>query len=122
MEPTNTVVYYFESAPYFTYARTICPRCQTPYTMFIRGYFKEMMEHFILHDFPFITEDYPPETLVHGFEEVYQVKELPEHALTTRLDNEVKHLGEILETIPDDLLWAELTDPEQPHKLPESWL
>lgn len=121
LHPTNTIVFFFECQPWFSYGQNICPACATSARLFFRESHDEYMEYFIIHDFHFETEDFASEETVTAFERVYHLQELLQIPITARLELEIQNLHTILANVPDDLLLDQFTDPMPPKQRPETW-
>lgn len=121
LAPTNTVIYYYECQPWFSYGATICPRCQTSARLFFPDQLNDYMAFFIVGDFAFITEDFAPEGLVTAFERVFELKPLAETNLTPRMEREIGELGDWLSNAPDEWIHAMFEEPAPPKERPESW-
>lgn len=121
LDASNTVIYYFENQPWFSFGQAMCPQCGQTARLFWRENHQEYMEYFILNDFGFITELWADEVTIKSFEEVYGLKMEAEYELTARMELELQNLHVVLENIPDDLLLSMFESPEQPHELPDNW-
>lgn len=119
LDPTNTVIHYFDCQPWFSYGQTHCPQCRNPARLFWRD--QDYMDYFILQDFPFEAAEFADELTISSFESVYGLHTVTESPLTPRLELEVHNLHTVLENVPDDLLLSLFEDPEPKHLLPERW-
>lgn len=118
---TNTVIYYYECQPWFSFGASICPQCQASARLFFPDLHNDYMAFFIMGDFPFITEDFAPEGLVTAYEQVFGLKLIQEHKLTLRMNQEIAALRDWLRSAPDEWIMTMFTDPEPPKERPETW-
>lgn len=137
LDNANTVIYYYECQPWFSFGWSICPACQSVYTdsetgereqkpskLFFTEQHSDYMEYFILHDFGFITEDFAPESLVAAYEDLFNLKPIPQLAddkLIPRHEQEARALYAWLMSAPDEWIMAVFEEPAPPNERPEMW-
>lgn len=121
LAPENTVIYFFECQPWFSFGAAICPACGVQAKLFFRDCYDDYMEQFILQDFGFVTEDFAPFETVTSFERVYSVHEIPTVEINKRHELELQNLHTVLANVPDEILFDLFTDPMPPKSRPDSW-
>lgn len=112
----------FVKQPWFSFLLVTCPKCEKPCKLFFgpedyADWCMKCREAAI----GIVVEEFAPDDLVEWWSDAFDRHPAEQHKLTPRLVLEVEKLRTLLEHIPDDLLWSELTDPEQPHTMPGSW-
>lgn len=73
--PANTVIFYFQDAPWYTVAQTVCDHCHTKVSLFIWSNLSWELHWAITHDLGFITVEGAPEKYNHVYEAFHEFNE-----------------------------------------------
>jgi len=86
----NTVMYAFTMQPWFTYIMLTCPVCEDVSAQFF-GPEKWMIRipEFIVAEVGLISEDYPEDSLVKQYEQVYKLRMLEPRDLTPYQEKQI---------------------------------
>lgn len=120
LTPANSAVYHYNKQSECDFLFAVCPHCKQQQRMFCGQDVINLARENglkVVED-----EDYADQNIYRSWLEVNEIT-LPEtYELTDRHEELIRKFGETMLNMPDDLLYDEITDFNQPKPHPQRWI